>query len=361
MTQSICILRLSSLGDVVNVVPMLRDLQQQLPGAQITWIIGKTEQRLLGDIEGVEFIGFDKRGGWAAVSELRRRLGGRRFDALLIMQRSLRANLLSTLIRAPRRIGYDFTRSAELHSLFIKQRISNKPRQHIVELLGSFIEPLGLVPGTPRWDIPVPAEAREFAEQQLPPGPPVLLISPCSSVAARTWSAAGYAAVANHAMQQHGWRVVLCGGRTDAERQMGDAINAALQQPALDLIGKDTFKRFLALLQRADLVLTPDSGPMHMANAMGAKVLGLHAATPAWTSGPYSDRRFCVDRYEEAALRFKGKPAAQLPWGTRIHAPGVMDLITAADAIEAFERYINSASPLSPSSGTARAYSPGSR
>ena len=168
----------------------------------------------------------------------------------------------------------------------------------------------------------------------------MLLISACSSKPVRNWNAGGYAAVANHAMQQHGWRVVLCGGRTDAERQMGDAINAALQQPALDLIGKDTFKRFLALLQRADLVLTPDSGPMHMANAMGAKVLGLHAATPAWTSGPYSDRRFCVDRYEEAALRFKGKPAAQLPWGTRIHAPGVMDLITAADAIEAFERCV---------------------
>ena len=346
MTQSVCILRLSSLGDVINVVPMLRDLQQQLPGAHITWIIGKAEQRLLGDIEGVEFVGFDKRGGWAAVRELRRQLGGRQFDALLIMQRSLRANLLSTFIRARRCIGYDWVRSAELHSLFINQRIAHRQQQHVLDLLGSFIEPLGLTPGVPRWDIPVPAEAREFAEQQLPAGAPVLLISACSSKPVRNWNAAGYAAVANHAMQQHGWRVVLCGGRSDAERQMGDAISALLQQPALDLIGKDTFKRFLGLLQRADLVLTPDSGPMHMANAMGAKVLGLHAATPAWTSGPYSDRRFCVDRYEEAALRFKGKPAAQLPWGTRIHAPGVMDLITAADAIEAFERYITAASPL---------------
>jgi len=361
MTQSICILRLSSLGDVVNVVPMLRDLQQQLPGAHITWIIGKTEQRLLGDIEGVEFVGFDKRGGWAAVRELRRQLGGRQFDALLIMQRSLRANLLSTFIKARRRIGYDFTRSAELHSAFINERIAHREQQHVLDLLGSFIEPLGLTPGVPRWDIPVPAEAREFAEQQLPDGAPVLLISACSSKPVRNWNAVGYAAVANHAMQQHGWRVVLCGGRTDAERQMGDAINAALQQPVLDLIGKDTFKRFLGLLQRADLVLTPDSGPLHMANAMGAKVLGLHAATPVWTSGPYSDRRFCVDRYEEAALRFKGKPAAQLPWGTRIHAPGVMDLIAAADAIEAFERFVTAASPLSPSSGTARAGNPDSR
>jgi len=340
MTQSICILRLSSLGDVVNVVPMLRDLQQQLPGAHITWIIGKTEQRLLGDIEGVEFVGFDKRGGWAAVRELRRQLGGRQFDALLIMQRSLRANLLSTFIKARRRIGYDWVRSAELHSAFINERIAHREQQHVLDLLGSFIEPLGLTPGVPRWDIPVPAEAREFAAQQLPDGSPVLLISPCSSVASRSWSAAGYAALANHAMQVHGWRVLLCGGRTEAERQMGDAISALLQQPALDLIGKDTFKRFLGLLQRVTLVVSPDSGPLHMANAMGVPVLGLHAATPAWGSGPYSDRRWCVDCYEEAALRFKGKPAAQLPWGTRIHEPGVMDLITPEAVIAAFERFV---------------------
>ena len=79
-----------------------------------------------------------------------------------------------------------------------------------------------------------------------------------------------------------------------------------------------------------------------MANAMGAKVLGLHVATPAWTSGPYCDRGLCVHRYEEASLQFKGKPAAQLPWGTRIHASGLMGLITAEDAVAAFERYVGS-------------------
>jgi heptosyltransferase I len=340
MTQSICILRLSALGDVVNVVPMLHDLQQQLPGVHITWIIGATERRLVGDIPGVEFITFDKRGGWAAVRAVRRELAGRRFDALFIMQRSLRANLLSTQIRARQRIGYDFTRSAELHSLFINQRIAYKPRQHILDLLGSFIEPLGLVPGTPRWDIPVPDEAREFALQQLPAGPPVLLISPCSSMTARTWSAEGYAALANHAMQVHGWRVVLCGGRSDAERRMGDAIQALLVQPALDLIAKDTFKRFLGLLQRVTLVVSPDSGPLHMANAMGVPVLGLHAATPAWGSGPYSDQRWCVDCYEQAAMKYRGKPADQLPWGARIHEPGVMDLITPEAVIAAFEGFV---------------------
>ena len=134
---------------------------------------------------------------------------------------------------------------------------------------------------------------------------------------------------------------MLCGGRSALERDTGDAILAAMQTRAvaLDLIGKDTLKQLPALLARADLVLTPDSGPMHIANAMGAKVLGLHAATNPERSGPYSDRRYCVNRYDDAARTFRGKPAVDLPWGSKIEAEGVMDLISVDDAIAAFERY----------------------
>ena len=73
----------------------------------------------------------------------------------------------------------------------------------------------------------------------------------------------------------------------------------------LDLIGKDTLKQLLALLERATLVLCPDSGPMHMANAVGTAVLGLHAASNPQRSGPYSDLRWCVDRYDAAARKFQ--------------------------------------------------------
>jgi heptosyltransferase I len=108
--------------------------------------------------------------------------------------------------------------------------------------------------------------------------------------------------------------------------------------PALDLVGKDTLKQLPALLERADLLMTPDSGPMHIANAMGTKVLGLHAASNPRRSGPYSDIRFCVDRYDDAARKYRGKPASELKWGTKIEHEGVMDLITTDDGISAFER-----------------------
>jgi heptosyltransferase I len=101
--------------------------------------------------------------------------------------------------------------------------------------------------------------------------------------------------------------------------------------------GKDTLKRLLAMLGRAQLLLAPDSGPMHMANAVGTRVLGLHAASNPDRSGPYSDRRWCVNKYDEAARKYLGKPASELAWGSKIERPGVMDLISVDEVIERYE------------------------
>jgi len=337
--RSICLLRLSALGDVTHVVPLVRTLRQAWPGVELSWVIGGGEHRLLDGLAGVEFIVYDKKTGLAGMRALRRALHGRRFDALLQMQVAARANLLSAFIPARRRIGYDRARSKDLHGLFINERIPDRPGIHVLDAIGSFCEPLGLRQDTVRWDLPVPDEARAWAAAQWPAdGTPTLLISPCSSHVRRNWFADRYAAVADHAAAQ-GWRVVLCGGRSRLERETADAILAAMQAPALDLVGKDTLKQLPALLERAELVMTPDAGPMHIANAMGAKVLGLHAASNPARSGPYSDRRYCVDRYDDAARKYLGKPAGELKWGTKIEFDGVMALVTVEDAVAAFERY----------------------
>jgi len=127
------------------------------------------------------------------------------------------------------------------------------------------------------------------------------------------------------------------GGPSAFERSMADAVLANCRHLPLDLTGKDTLKKMMAMLVRAPMLLTPDSGPMHMANAVGAKVLGLHAASNPNRSGPYSDRRWCVDKYDEASLAFLGKPASDISWGTKIEKPGVMDLISVDDVVERFE------------------------
>lgn len=338
--RSLCLLRLSALGDVTHVLPLVHTLRAAWPGVALTWVIGKAEHRLLEGLAGVEFVVYDKASGFGGMRALRRQLAGRRFDALLQMQVAARANLLSAFIPADRRIGYDRARAKDLHGLFVDERIPDRPGIHVLDAIGSFSEPLGLRQDGIAWNLPVPDDARAWAFAQWPDdGTPTLLVSPCSSHVLRNWHADRHAALADHAASR-GWRIVLCGGRSALERGTADAILAAMRSPALDLVGKDTLKQLPALLQRADLVVTPDAGPMHIANAMGTKVLGLHAASNPARSGPYSDRRYCVDRYDAAARKYLGKPAGELAWGTKIEVDGVMDLVTVEDAVGAFERFV---------------------
>ncbi|MBS0589885.1 MAG: glycosyltransferase family 9 protein [Proteobacteria bacterium] len=336
--QSLCLLRTSALGDVTHVVPLIRTLQIQMPQMRLAWIVGKLEHKLVGDIPGVEFLIFDKAAGWRGLRALRAQLASRRFDALLHLQVALRANVVSAFVKAPLRIGYDPDRSRDLHGLFVNRRIPARGGEHVLDAMASFLEPLGLRQTDVRWDLPIPDAAHAFAERHLPGKADTLLVSPCSSHALRNWLPQRYAAVMDH-VARRGWRVVLCGGPSRLEREFGDAILAHCRNTPLDLIGRDTLKQFLALCQRASLILTPDSGPMHMANAVGCKVLGLHAASNPHRSGPYSDRRWCVDRYDAAARKYKGKPAHDLPWGTKIEYPDVMALVETDAVVERFEQF----------------------
>ncbi|SFN04858.1 glycosyltransferase family 9 protein [Dokdonella immobilis] len=344
--ESLCILRTSAIGDVTHVVPLVHTLQAAWPDTRITWIIGKLEHRVVGDLPGIEFIVFDKAAKREGFRAVREKLGGRRFDALLHMQVALRSNLLSLLVKSPLRIGYDWARSKDLHRLFINCRIPARSGEHVLDAMASFLEPLGLKQEHVRWDIPIPAEAEEFADRHLPRGRRTLLISPTSSHRLRNWRPERYAAVADHAMYELDWRVVLCGGPSEFEREFADEILSHMRSPCIDLTGKDTLKQLLALLRRADLVLAPDSGPMHMANAVGTAVLGLHAASNPHRSGPYSDRRWCVDRYDAAARKYRRKPADKLAWGSKLEYRGVMDLIEVDDVLERLQAFANHADSL---------------
>ena len=325
--RSICILRLSALGDACHVVPVVRTLQQVWPQTRLTWIIGKAEARLMGLIEGVEFITVDKRAGLAVGRELRSRLAGRRFDVLLHMQLSLRASLISRLVPARIRLGFDRPRARELQWLFTNARIAPRTREHVLDSFFGFLEALGIGTRVLRWDVPLPQEALAYARQLVPEGTRTLLISPCSSHTLRNWSAQGYAQVAEHAVRRHGMRVILAGGPTQAERQTGAEIERLAGVAMVNQIGRDTLPQMLALLKRATVLVTPDSGPAHMATMVATPVIGLYAATNPERSGPYLSRKWCVNAYPEAARRFRGREPQQLPWAEKIEEPGVMDLI----------------------------------
>jgi heptosyltransferase I len=338
--DNICLFRLSALGDATHTVPVVRALRDAWPQARITWIIGKLEHLLLGRLEGVDFIVFDKRGGLPAVRALRDHLGSRRYDLLLHMQVALRANLLSRLVKAPIRLGWDQARSRDRHTWFTNCQVASVPFQHQVQGFLEFPRALGVEVDKPVWDLPIGDEDRAWAAEQMPGGQPTLLISPCSSHPLRNWLDERYAAVADHAVHELGMRVVLSGGPSELERRTAANIESLMSAPAINLVGKDTLTQLLAMLERATVVLTPDAGPAHMASAVGTPVVGLHAATWSIRSGPYRSLDLCVDHYPEAARRFRHKEPEALRWGHRIEEPGVMELIQVDEVIGQLERAV---------------------
>ena len=327
---TVCLLRLSAIGDACHTLALLRALETAWPNTRFTWIIGAVEHKLLSLVPNVEFISYNKRGGFAEFQRLRRVLAGRRFDLLMHLQVAVRASLVSTLVRAPVKLGFDRGRARELQWLFTTDRLPPTP-QPCVGVRGG--RPVGVHDVAPRWDVPLPAAACEYAQRLIPDARPTLLISACSRHALRNWRPEHYATIADYAGSAHGMRVILCGGPGRAERAMADAIARAAKRPLVDQVGKDTLPELLALLARADVLLTPDSGPAHMATMVGLPVLGLYAATNPARSGPYLSRAACVDRYPEATRTFLGRSPEDLPWTTKIERPGVMDLITPLDVM----------------------------
>ena len=334
--QRLCLLRLSAVGDVCHTLPVVRTIQEAWPQTQLTWIIGKTEAGLIGDIPDIKFIVFDKSHGWRAYREVHVALKKRRFDALLHMQMSLRSSLINRLVKTPIRLGFDRARAKDLQWLVNNHQIPAHSSQHVLDSLFGFSEALGIQGKTLRWDIPIPASDREKVDQLLLPkeNKTLLVISPCSSMAYRNWHSQGYAAVADYVTRQYGLQVVLSGGPSALERQMGQEIEKECTSKPLNLIGKTNLKQLLYLLQKAVGLLSPDSGPAHMATAVNTPVIGLYACTNPDRARPYFSEPYTVNKYPEAVVAKFGKLPQELPWGVRVRDPGTMDRITVADVTE---------------------------
>lgn len=331
--RSICVLRLSAIGDVCHTLPVVRTLQDHWPQTHITWIIGKLENQLVGDIEGIEFIVYDKRGGRAARNNVARQLGERRFDILLHMQAALRASILSTAVRADIRLGFDRQRAKDWQWLFTNRRIQATHNEHVMDGLLGFANALGIPRSEPRWEIPLSATDRVFAENMLPENRKALIISPCSSQRARNfrnWPIERYVAVAEHARHTYNMPVLITGGPSELEKHYGERIAGAVPG-ARNLVGQTGLKQLHALLSRAAVLVSPDSGPVHMANAAGTPVVGLYATSNPDRTGPYFNRRYVVNRYPDAVEKYLGRNVANVSWGRRVRAADAMELITVDD------------------------------
>jgi heptosyltransferase I len=322
---------------------VVRTLQSHWPDTKLTWVIGKTEASLVEDIPGIKFTIIDKSKGWYAYRELHRCTRGRRFDLLLQMQPAMRATMASLFIKAPVRLGFDKARSRDYQWLFTNQRISGDVRVHVQDCAFQFLEAIGITERVLRWDIPIPDSAKAFCAERLPDDRPVLAINPCSNVRRRNWrnwNIEGYADVADYAAENYGMRIVLTGGPSSLENDFGKAIEKRCKSRPVNLIGKTSLKELLAVLGRTDVLIAPDTGPAHMATAVGTPVIGLYATTNPLRARAYLSQKWVVNKYPEALEAEYGLNVDQAAWGTRVRHPDAMQRISVNDVIQRLDEFM---------------------
>ena len=332
--QSICVVRLSASGDTCHALAVVRRLQDHWPDATITWVIGKTEAALMAGVDDVEFIIFDKSKGRHAYDDVRKSLRDRRFDVALCMHASMRVNVLCRSLPTDVRLGFDRARARDFQWLFTNERIPPAEQQHALEAMMSFATAIGADERPLRWDLPLSRDAQEYAARYTGEAQRTVVISPCSSQRSRNyrnWSVGNYAAIIRHLSEVHGCHVLLTGGPSELEKEYGQSLGADGTPGVENLVGRSSLQQLAALISAADLVICPDSGPAHIASAVGTAVIGLYATSNPQRTGPYVSRDLTVNRYPDAARRFLGKEVDELRWGQRVRNADAMDLITIDD------------------------------
>ncbi len=341
--NSICILRLSAIGDVCHAVASVQAIQSQWPEANITWVIGKVEALLLENMDNVEFIIFDKKAGLKGYRHLYHQLKGRHFDLLLHMQVALRASLATLCIRAKEKWGFDKSRAKEGQWLFTNHQIDPQDKPHVADGFWGFAQAIGVsADSKPVWNMPLAEKDQAWCLQQTG-DIPYMVISPAASKQQRNWLPNRYAEIADYAHAK-GLRIVLSGGPTEMEKQLGDKIINACNAPVINLIGKTSLPQLLALLQNAKLVLAPDSGPAHMATTVNTPVIGLYAHSNPKRTGPYHSQSTSVSVYEELLFKQTGKPVKENRWGKRVKGENLMELISVDAVVSMFDKIMKETS-----------------
>ena len=312
---SLCILRLSAIGDVCHTLAVVQAIQRQYPDAEITWIIGKTEAMLMQDLPNVKLVPFDKKSGCKGIFTIWKQLAHKRFDFLLNMQTAFRASILSFGIKADKKMGFNKDRAREMQWLFTNQKVEQTTYPHVLDGQIMFAKAIGVTDLTPKWQLPIPTETVEKAKQWLDPMRKNVVISPCSSKAEKDWLTERYADIANWLIAQN-INVILVGSPAKREQEMTAYIQH-LAPNVQNLVGKTSLKELAALLKLVDLVISPDTGSAHIASIQGTPVIGLYAIHNPRRTAPYNAQQNVISVYDEAVQDYYGKSWQALPWVTK--------------------------------------------
>lgn len=316
------------------VVPAVQALRRSLPHAKITWITSPLAYSLLQGLEGVNFEVYDKPRSLADYRTFYRAFCHRSFDVVLAMQANLRINLLYPALHAAIKIGFDRTRAREGQWLFCNQAIPFV-NSHLADSFLSFAAQLGANTSEVEWNLPISQVESTWAQNQLAHLPrPLIAIHPFASKQERNWIFERYAEVIQSAVKKWNAGVVLTGGNAATERDFCERLASIAPEQTLNLCGQTTPKQLAAVLAQVNVLIAPDTGPVHIARAMNTPVIGLYAVASPTLSGPYRAQQYMVNRYPEAVHKFLGKDPEHVPWNTRVHHPDAMALLQTEDVLQ---------------------------
>lgn len=323
---NIAIIRLSALGDVCHAISVVSAVQKRYPQAKITWITGKQEAHLVNMMPNVNVIVYDKKTGIKGMLALKKLLNHQHFDALLHMQWSIRASLLSRMLRAKIRIGFCRSHSREKQHWFVNHLAPEPKGFHVLDALMSMAEAVDAAVDTPFWSLN-PLMTKEFEQLNLPSS--YIILNPSASDPIRNWTLNGYRQVVAFLLEQ-GENVILTGG--PASQEVEFARQVAQDFNVINLVGKTSLPLLTEVIQKAKLIISPDTGPAHIGTMVSTPVLALCALSNPLRTGPYLSQSLTVSVYQELAEKEYQQSIKDIPWAARVHDDKAMEFIH-ADAV----------------------------
>ncbi len=304
-TRRVGIVLLSGIGDVVHGLPIALDLKRRDPGCEVVWIAEPAPAEVVRHHPAVdEVIAFDKRAGLRGLRSLRTAMRTRRCDLTLNFMRYIKGSLASLLTGAKTRIGLPPSKTRDGAAWFNTTSLRETPWMHTQDLFLRFREPLGIPADDPvEWRVTfTPAEHRErdawFAPLRERNAGPIVGLVLATANPEKDWPADRYPNLVRALRERFGARVVLVGGPSERERDAARRIGAA-RLPVHDGLG-DSVRRMMWMVDGVDLLISPDTGPLHLAHALETPVVGLFGHTNPARVGPWRRYRdLVVDHYTD--------------------------------------------------------------
>ncbi|MFL5593684.1 MAG: glycosyltransferase family 9 protein [Gemmatimonadaceae bacterium] len=323
----ICIVMMSAVGDTVHVLPVINALKRANPRTRITWVLQPAPAVLVRGHRSVdEIIVFDRARGIMAFADVAKEFAGRRFDLVIDLQVYFKAGIVTGLTRAPVKLGFDRLRARDMNWLFTNRRIPAHPVQHVQDQYFEFLDSLGVSSEPIEWDLGPWANERAWQRDFLSEFErPIASIVVATSKPEKDWLPERWAEVCDALHSDFGMQVVLVGGRSEREVTAERIVMEDARHRPRSELGSG-LRKLVSILDASALVLSPDTGPLHMSVALNRPVISLMGYTNPRRTGPYR-------RFHDLIIDAYGDPGEDYPI-TMENRPGRMKRIEPRQVLE---------------------------